>query len=280
MEGSSNAAAAGAAGQGGLAARGLDMEAARLSQLREALAQKRAQPSPRKPSSRLSGLKNAMLGGFEESAPMEADDEGAVSGGAEELAARGEQMARQAAMAERLASLKQMAATKKDELLQSKEGQEARKKFQKEIRKGATNAIRRGVEFLLDSIAGCVDTGTVGVSLIVDIFIYAFTLTDLNIQMIYGYYIAKDKSLLFPALDWSPLRIPLPVIFLHAGLVFFDLFLIFVIGFLFLFTIVAIFWPILIAAGGFAALTTIGYTLFTDPTFAAAVVAAAKNALQ
>ncbi|KKU07476.1 MAG: hypothetical protein UX09_C0029G0015 [Candidatus Uhrbacteria bacterium GW2011_GWE2_45_35] len=102
-----------------------------------------------------------------------------------------------------------------------------REKTQKKVRKQLQNFVRRGTEELLQVIGGAVDTGTAGFSTIVTIFVYAFTLTDLNLQMIWGHYIKKGKSFLFPALDdWDPLPIStrlMPIWVLHTIIILIDI---------------------------------------------------------
>jgi hypothetical protein len=235
---------------GSIAARGLEIEAARMNTLYEAMVKKRKQQTTERPKGFQAGLQNAMLEGFLGSMPtaMGAKDEGIV-GEEDEMMAQGTHMAREAARSERLATMTQMARTKADQMPDGKEGQEARSKIQKEVRKAANVAIRRGVEYLIQSVAGILDLGT-WVTFIADLFIHAFVLLDLNIQMIYGYYIAKDKSLLFPALKWAPLRLPLPDIFLHAGVVLLDLIVLLFIMVIGLAVFIIVFSPFIIASAG------------------------------
>ncbi len=240
---------------------GFGRQAAMMGQLQEGLAKTRAQKQTGRFGGKPTGaLLGEIPGGGERAEESEGNEE-AETGQDEPM--QGQVLAQQAAMAERLQSMKQMARTKADQALESKEGQQAKDKLQKEVRKTAKVAIRRGVEYVINFVCGSIDTGTVGVSLIVDIFIYAFTLVDLNIQMIWGYYIAKGKSLLFPALDWTPLKVPLPVILLHAGLVLFDITLVLLIGTLLLTTMIILFLPQLVAAVGLASV----YKFATDPAF-------------
>lgn len=132
---------------------------------------------------------------------------------------------------------------------------QAKNKAQEEIRKQIKNGIRRGAEELAQSIGNAIDVGTTGISTLVTIFVYAFTLVDLNLQMIWGHYITKKKSIFFPALDWTPIPMPsiVPVQILHVGLVLVD---ILVFGLLVLactFSMIVMFMPYIIAAVGIVA---------------------------
>lgn len=138
-----------------------------------------------------------------------------------------------------------------EQLLEESGVGEGKSKAQEEVRKQAKNAIRRGVEELAQGIGNAFDVGTAGVSTIITVFMYAITLTDLNLQMIWGYYLTKKKSFFFPALEWSPIPMPKIVtpIILHAGLVMLDIML--VVGILTICSILIIFMtaPISVPAG-------------------------------
>ncbi len=66
-------------------------------------------------------------------------------------------------------------------------------------------AMRRGFIFLLDFIAAACDLSSAGISFVIDIFIYAFTLGYLNLEMIYGRWIAKGKSKIISPTSWFPI---------------------------------------------------------------------------
>ncbi|MBI4599245.1 hypothetical protein HY734_03570 [Candidatus Uhrbacteria bacterium] len=143
------------------------------------------------------------------------------------------------------------------------EEDKAKAELQKQVRKAAKAAIRRGVQYLFTSIANVLTVGTAGVAIVVTIFIYAFSLLDLNIQMIWGYYITKKKSLFFPPLEWAPLPIPLPDIVLHALVVFVDIALFLGLMAVGISMFIMLFGPMLAALLGPAA----ALTLFTNPAF-------------
>jgi len=151
---------------------------------------------------------------------------------------------------------------------QNKESSTTKKELEDKVRKEVLATLRRAVEHLVNLILGSISIGTAGAGLIITAIPYIVTLTDLNLQMIWGSYISKGKSLLFPALTWSPIPVPLPDIFLHAILIGIDI-LVFLFIFIsclliFLFVFLAMFGPQL-AAGGVIAAT---YSYFSDPLFA------------
>ncbi|MBI4256734.1 hypothetical protein HY626_01600 [Candidatus Uhrbacteria bacterium] len=78
-----------------------------------------------------------------------------------------------------------------------------------EIKQTAKAAMKRGAIFVTDSIAAAFDLGSSGLSLIIDIFIYLFTLGWLNLEMIYGKYFAKGKSKFIGPISWDPIPMPL-----------------------------------------------------------------------
>jgi len=181
--------------------------------------------------------------------------------------AKAEGLARQQASAEQLKKQQQQdRIQKKTEMPESEGGEEdPTSKARDEIRKQAKAAIRRGVEEAAQGIGNALDLGTAGVSTVITIFMYAVTLTDLNAQMIWGYYIAKKKSFLFPALEWSPLPVGrvLPDVILHIGLVVLDLLIFSLVVIGFSLAIIIMFLP---AAGW-----VVAYGLVTDPAMRAAV---------
>ncbi|MFH1089744.1 MAG: hypothetical protein V1716_04960 [Candidatus Uhrbacteria bacterium] len=142
---------------------------------------------------------------------------------------------------------------------------EVRSKTQKQAKKFLTKIARRGVEELAQSIGNAFDAGTVGVSTLVTIFMYAVTLTDLNAQMVWGHYIKHGKSFIFPALDWEP--IPMPKIvgprILHALLVIVDILVIGAIVIIFSLALLQFLLPFILVGGGiFAALNFLGISVF------------------
>lgn len=142
-------------------------------------------------------------------------------------------------------------AQMKSQLLEESGLAEKKKEAAEKIRKQVKVSIRRGFEELFQGTGNTVDAATGGVSLIVTIFGYALTLTDLNLQMFWGYYITKKKSFFFPALEWDPIPMPkiVSVRILHAGLVVLDILV--VIG-----IVVALSIQIIIMTAPFAAIAT------------------------
>jgi len=141
---------------------------------------------------------------------------------------------------------------------------EQKKKAQEEIRKQAKVALRRGLTEVLTSICGALDIGSGGVTAVVNwIITYPVALVDLNLQMIWGYYITKKKSFFFPALEWSPIPMPsvISVKFLHIGLVVLDLLILMLLFIGLAITAVVICLPAMIVAGG----ATSVYALISDP---------------
>ena len=76
---------------------------------------------------------------------------------------------------------------------------------------------------VLDMLAAALDISSSGISFLIDIIIYFFTLGWLNLEMVYGKYFAKGKSRIISPLDWTPLPIPLHPIFLHILVIFADI---------------------------------------------------------
>lgn len=144
----------------------------------------------------------------------------------------------------------------KQELLAGSGLDEEKKKAQEEVRKQMKAAIRRGAEEAAQGIGNAIDIGTVGISTIITVLMYAFTLVDLNLQMASFYLKNKTFDFFFPSLTWSP--IPMPSIvsprFLHAGLVVLDLLVLALLVVGFCAVIVTTFLPYMIAVGGVAVL--------------------------
>ncbi len=100
--------------------------------------------------------------------------------------------------------------------------------LQKEVQAGAT----RGIVYIAEILVDALDIGTVGAAILVDFVVHFFTLGFLNVQMIYGSWIAKGESSIIAPLDWKPLPLNgiLPVIILYGVVIFLDLFVLFITG--------------------------------------------------
>lgn len=92
---------------------------------------------------------------------------------------------------------------------QTQQSEEKTRQQREEIKKVAKAAVRRGAIFVTNSIASAFDLGSSGISFLINIFIYMFTLGWLNLEMIYGRYFMKGKSKYVGPLSWDP--IPMPV---------------------------------------------------------------------
>jgi hypothetical protein len=133
---------------------------------------------------------------------------------------------------------------------------EVREKTRKEAEKLKKKFIkwaRTGVDELATSICNALDLGTAGVSTVVTVFGYAVTLTDLNAQMIWGYYIKHDKSFLIPALGWDPIKVPKKILsprIVHAALLIVDILVIGTITILTTLILLTLLLPQILLAGG------------------------------
>ncbi|MFH1253202.1 MAG: hypothetical protein V1664_02620 [Candidatus Uhrbacteria bacterium] len=127
------------------------------------------------------------------------------------------------------------------------------------LRKKSMTYIRRGVEELAQSIGNAFDIGTVGVSTVVTVLMYAVTLTDLTMQIFTFYFKNKMFSFLFPELaEWDPLPIStqiLPIKMLHALIILVDILVIGTLTIIVSLSILVIFGP---AIGLGALLGTVG----------------------
>ena len=139
----------------------------------------------------------------------------------------------------------------------------AQQTAQKEARKVMQVGMRRGFEYVLNFLLSCLTAGTAGAGFVIAGIPYLVTLTDLNLQMIWGSYITKGKSILFPPLTWKPLPIPLPDSFLHLGLVLIDIILILIALVGTLVVMLMIFGQYIATAGVWVGV----YTYLTDPFF-------------
>jgi len=81
--------------------------------------------------------------------------------------------------------------------------------LQNEFKKNAKAAFRRGLISVVNFVAAALDLSSVGITFIIDVCIYIFTLGWLNLEMIYGRWFVKGKSRYISPLSWDP--IPMPV---------------------------------------------------------------------
>jgi len=81
--------------------------------------------------------------------------------------------------------------------------------LQNELKKKAKATFRRGAIYIVDLLAGALDLSSAGVTFVVDVMVYFFTLGWLNLELFYGTYFSKKKSRLVSPLSWDP--IPMPV---------------------------------------------------------------------
>ena len=121
--------------------------------------------------------------------------------------ARGEEQSRLASMLQR--SIMQRTAKQQAQQQQEQQVSEETRKEREKLKQTAKSAVKRGAIFVVDLLAGALDLSSFGISFIVDVFLYAFTLGWLNLEMIYGRYFAKGKSRFISPLSWDP--IPMPV---------------------------------------------------------------------
>lgn len=87
--------------------------------------------------------------------------------------------------------------------------QEENNKMQQALKKKAKAAFTRGAVYIVDLLAAALDMSSSGISFVVDIFVYLFSLGWLNLEMIYGKHFAKGKSRYISPISWDP--IPMPV---------------------------------------------------------------------
>lgn len=83
--------------------------------------------------------------------------------------------------------------------------QDQRNTFQKLAKQKA----RRGIIYVVNILATAFDLSTLGVSFLIDVFVYMFSFGWLNLEMVYGTHIAKKKSKYVSPISWDP--IPMPV---------------------------------------------------------------------
>ena len=125
-----------------------------------------------------------------------------------------EQKQEQAPEQSRLASMLQRSIMQRTAKQQAQEQQEEQvseetKKERDKLKQTAKATMRRGAIYVLDMLAAALDISSSGISFLIDIIIYFFTLGWLNLEMVYGKYFAKGKSRYVSPLSWDP--IPMPV---------------------------------------------------------------------
>lgn len=122
----------------------------------------------------------------------------------------------------------------KAEIGQIIEKQKAR--IRKAVKRKAEAAMKRGIIYVVDLIAGCCDLGTLSITLLIDIFIYMFTFGWLNLELVYGRWFRDGKDILISPLSWDPIPVPVdPEANVLMGiLVAADLALLFLLGGMFL----------------------------------------------
>jgi len=93
---------------------------------------------------------------------------------------------------------------------QSKEQNEEESNEEQELTQAAMKkVIPRGAAFLANHIATALELSTAGTAFIITWLIRFMSLGWLNVEMIYGRWIAKGKSKAIPPLSWAP--IPMPI---------------------------------------------------------------------
>jgi len=106
---------------------------------------------------------------------------------------------------------------------------------------------------LAQLIGNAFDAGTLGVSTLVTIFMYAVNLTDFSMQM-FTYYVKNNLlSFLFPPLDgWDPIPLStkiVPVVVLHAIVILCDILVLGFVVIAFVLMIIIVFGPSIGLAG-------------------------------
>jgi len=93
---------------------------------------------------------------------------------------------------------------------QSKEQNEEESNEEQELTQAAMKkVIPRGAAFVANHIATALELSTAGTAFIITWLIRFMSLGWLNVEMIYGRWIAKGKSKAIPPLSWAP--IPMPI---------------------------------------------------------------------
>ena len=136
---------------------------------------------------------------------------------------------------------------------------QAQQKIQQETRA----LVRRFLTSALNGILSLITVGTGGVSWLITGIPHAVVLTDVNLQLFWGSYLTKGKSVFFPPLKW-PVPIPLlPDIILHIVVLLIDLLLLIFLAIGCFFFIAIIYAATKVKAGFFSTV----YSYFTDPFF-------------
>lgn len=144
--------------------------------------------------------------------------------------------------------------------------QQSRKAF----KKTAEVAIQRGVRGVMQAVFTTIGAGTLGVGFIVTAVFQLIDLGWMNVEMVYGYYLAKGKSKFISPLDWTPLPIPLHPIWLHIGVIFLDLVVLtlfttlLIFAFILLVTMAIMLFTVATGPVGWIGLFISNYGLFTD----------------
>lgn len=151
----------------------------------------------------------------------------------------------------------------------SSQEQDETSKMREHVKKETKAAARRGIVYVVDTIAAAIDVGSIGVSLIVDFFVYMFSLGWLNLEMIYGTYIAKKKSKYVSPISWAPIpgidKIDKDAYFLQGFIIAADIMVI-VVGFglfSFIMCIMYDYVTIMSFSGALEAMTSSGANLCT-----------------
>ncbi len=127
----------------------------------------------------------------------------------------------------RQASTNNQDAKNELEAMMEKQKQRLRKAVKRKVEAG----VKRGIIYVIDLLAGCLDIGTTGISTLVDILFYIFTFGWLNLELIYGRGMRQGKDPFISPLSWDPIPMPVdPQANILAGLLIAaDLALIFII---------------------------------------------------
>lgn len=136
-----------------------------------------------------------------------------------------------------------------------------RAEVRKKVKRTAKAGFKRGTAFVIGSIAAVIDMGT-WVTTIIDAFYYVAIFGWMNVQMIYGSYMAKGKSFIVDPLDWEPLPLKgvISPILLHIALIAADILIILAFSafFGFAFLIITVIAQIIVDPAGFALNTISG----------------------
>jgi hypothetical protein len=108
----------------------------------------------------------------------------------------------------------------------SEETNEQTNEEQELAQAAAKKVMPRAIAFLANQIAATFELGTAGTAFVVTWIIRLLTLGWLNVEMIYGRWIAKGKSKAIPPVAWAPIPMPLDTEakFLQVGIIMADIF--------------------------------------------------------